>query len=350
MPPGSDPASLRVGLTGFGLAGEVFHAPLITATSGLELAAIVTRDPQRSERARARYPETRIVSSADEMWGRVDLAVIAAPNRLHAELGLAAIDHGLPVVIDKPLAATVPDAERILVSGGRVTVFQNRRWDGDFLTVQKVLQEGRLGRVFRFDSSFERFRPLVGQGWRESGEAEEGGGQIADLGAHLIDQAVVLLGPPVKVYAEIDQRRPGALVDDDVFLALEHAGGERSHLHMGKVAPIAGPRFRIAGTEGGLSIDGLDSQEAQLGEGMLPTEAGYGERGPGRIVIGSAGEEEPLSLEAGNYAAFYSGVVDWIRDDASPPVDPMDSLLVMRIIEAARTSAAKGQVVAFENR
>ena len=216
-------------------------------------------------------------------------------------------------------------------AGGRLTVFQNRRFDGDFLTLQAQLAE--LGAITRFESRFERFRPEVGPGWRELGDAAEGGGLLLDLGAHLVDQARVLFGDPLSVYAELHKRRPGAEVEDDVFLALEHERGVRSHLWMSAVAPLHGPRFRVSGLERGFASDGLDPQEPQLAEGVRPGDPGYG---------------EAEGLLPGGYDRFYEGVVAWLRDDAPPPVDPRDSLACMRVLDAARRSAQTHSVIELE--
>ena len=337
---------LRAGIAGFGLAGEVFHAPLIGVTPGLRVSAVVTGNAERAERAGTRYPGVRVAASVDELWDEIDLLVVAAPNRFHAELALAAIERDVPVVIDKPIATSLADAERIVGSGARVTVFQNRRWDGDFLTVRRMVESGAIGRVFRLESRFDRFRPEIKSEWRESGDAGEGAGQLFDLGPHLIDQAIQLFGPPVSVYAEIDRQRPGVEADDDVFIALEHADGVRSHLHMGKVAPLAGPRFRVSGLGGGLAIDGLDPQEGQLKEGLVPGDEGYGERDPARLT-GLDGGSESAPVETGAYGEFYAGVEAWIRSGGPPPVDPADSILVMRVIEAARESDSDSRVVSF---
>ncbi|MEA2298397.1 MAG: scyllo-inositol 2-dehydrogenase, partial [Solirubrobacteraceae bacterium] len=272
---GLSPAAFRVGIVGYGLAGRVFHAPLVDAVDGLELTTILTSDTRRQDQARSAHPGARVVSSVEELWGEVDVVVVAAPNRAHVPLALAAIERGLAVVVDKPLAPSVPEAERLLEAGGRVTVFQNRRYDGDFLTVARLVDEGRLGRVTRFESRFERFRPEVSpDAWREDPEA--GGGLLLDLGTHLVDQACRLFGPPVRVYAELDGRRPGAQVEDDVFVALEHGGGERSHLWMSSVAPLSGPRLRVSGLDAGLETFGLDPQEAQLTDGLRPGDPDYG--------------------------------------------------------------------------
>jgi predicted dehydrogenase len=337
---------VRVAVIGYGLAGSVFHAPYIDAVDGLEVAVIVTSNEARAARARERHLAAEVVSSVDEAW-EVDAAVVATPNRFHAPLALEAIGHGVPVVVDKPFAVTAADAARVVAAseeaGVPLTVFQNRRWDGDFVTVRRLLEAGTLGRVVRFESRFERFRPAISDGWRELGDGEEGGGQLLDLGPHLVDQARVLFGHPVRVYAEIARRRDGASVDDDVFVALEHPGGERSHLWMGAVTAAGGPRMVVNGMAGGLVVEGLDPQEDQLVDGMGIGEPGFGERGPARLI--DAAGERPLPLERGDYRGFYAGVRDWLAGDAPAPVDPRDSVAGLEILEAARRSAAQNDVV-----
>jgi scyllo-inositol 2-dehydrogenase (NADP+) len=339
--------SLRVGIAGYGLAGEVFHAPLIRSVAGLEVTAIVTSDPTRQARARAAHPAAAIVEHTDAVWDRLDLLVVAAPNRAHVALALAAVQRGVAVVVDKPLAPSVNEAERLLAAGGRVTVFQNRRWDGDFLTAARLVHENALGEVQRFESRFERFRPRVqADAWRERPDEAEGGGLLLDLGAHLVDQARVLFGAPLRVYAEIDRRRPGARVDDDVFIALEHNHGIRSQLWMSATAPLTGPRLKLSGLEAGFQTFGLDPQEDQLAAGGRHGDPDYGRGRPGSI---GAGEEVlELELERGAYERFYEGVVRWLRDGAPPPVDPQDSLAGLRVLEAARESAARRSVIEME--
>ena len=314
---------IRAGIAGYGLAGEVFHAPLVDSVDGLAVAGIVTTNAERAAKARAAFPDAAVVGSVDELWDGIDLLVVATPNRAHVELALAAIERDVAVVVDKPLASSADDAERLLAAGGRVTVFQNRRWDGDFLTLRRVLPE--LGPVVRMESRFERFRPEVrADAWRELPDAAEGGGLLLDLGAHLVDQARVLFGHPRRVYAEVRTVRPGARVDDDVFVALEHGGGVVSHLWMSAAQPLFGPRFRVAGLRAGFACDGLDPQEPQLAAGVRPGDPAYGVSPP---------------LERGRYEEFYAGVVAWLRDGAPPPVDPADSLAGLRILEAARRSS-----------
>ena len=332
--------SLRVGVAGFGLAGRVFHAPLVAATSGLELTAVMTRSPERADQARTEHPGIRVAADPGALLEDIDVLVVATPNSSHVELALAGLERGLAVVVDKPVAPVADQARRLLDAGGRLTVFQNRRWDGDFLTAQRLLREGALGPAIRFESRFEKFSPEVDPArWREQPDAAEGGGVLLDLGAHLVDQAVQLFGPPTAVYAEIHRRRPGALVDDDVFLALEHAGEVRSHLWMSKAAPLHGPRLRLTGLAAGFACDGLDPQEDQLAAGLHPGDPGYGEAPPGRLG------DRPLPLERGRYEDFYAGVRDWAAGDAPPPVDPADSVRVLELLEAARRSAEQRAVV-----
>lgn len=316
---------LAVGIAGYGLAGAVFHAPLIDSVDGLDVAAVMTRSPERGEQARGAHPGVRVVELLDELVDGVDVLVVATPNSSHVEIALAGLERGLHVVVDKPLAVTAADARSLAERGGeRLTVFQNRRWDGDFLTLRGRIAEGALGEVTRFESRFERFRPQIKEGWRELGDAAEGGGVLLDLGSHLVDQAIQLFGPPVSVYGEAALRRPGALVEDDAFVALRHAGGEISHLYMSAVAPLHGARFRVSGTIAGFACDGLDPQEDQLREGMRPGDAGFG---------------EAEGLEPGRYQAFYEGVRDWARGEAPAPVDPGDSVRVLEVLEQARAGS-----------
>jgi predicted dehydrogenase len=222
--------SRRVGIIGYGLAGRVFHAPLIAATPGLEVGAIVTSDPGRAAQARNNHPGAEVVPDAAAIFARpdpLDLVVVATPNDSHVPLALRSIEAGVAVVIDKPLAAAVADGRRLIerseAAGVLLTVFQNRRWDNDFLTLRSLLDEGRLGRVHRFESRFQRWRPqLRRDSWREDPDPRRAGGLLYDLGAHVIDQALVLFGPVTSVYAELDRRRAGSIVDDDVFVSLTH--------------------------------------------------------------------------------------------------------------------------------
>jgi scyllo-inositol 2-dehydrogenase (NADP+) len=347
---------IRVALIGYGLAGAVFHGPLISSTPGMSLATIVTGDPGRRARASSDHPDTRLLAGADALWERSadhDLVVVATPNRSHVSLGIAALEAGLPVVIDKPMAPTAEEGRRLVAEAAErdllLTVFQNRRWDGDFLTVRRLLSEDALGRIVRFESRFERWRPQVRpQAWRERGDPTEAGGLLFDLGSHLIDQAVELFGAPRTVYAEVDHRRPSAEVDDDVFVALEHDEGVRSHLWMSVLAAIQGPRMRLLGLHAAFEKFGLDVQEQALSEGARPGGPAWGREPPERWGRLSTGEvERAIETEPGAYQEFYRGVAASLREGAPPPVDPNDSVTGLEILEAARESARTEGVIAI---
>lgn len=343
--------SLRVAIAGFGLAGEVFHAPLVAATEGLALVAVTTSDEQRAARARAAYHGVHVAADADALLRDVDpidVLVVATPNRLHIPVARAALERGIAVVMDKPLAADAASAAALVddfaAANVPFTVFQNRRWDGDFRTVQRMIASGELGAITRFESRMERFRPEVnGDAWRELADADEGGGLLLDLGAHLVDQALMLFGPPRRVYSEIAARRPGAQVEDDVFVALEHRDGVRSHLWMSSIAPVGGRSLRVSGTRAGIETPGLDPQEDQLAAGLRPGDATWGEGEPARCA--DDGGERWMPIDPGAYEQFYTSVRDALRDGAAMPVDPRDSVAALRIIEAARHSAQAAAII-----
>jgi len=343
----------RVALIGYGHAGAVFHGPLIAATAGLQLAIIVTADPVRRAQAAAAHPDARLVPDAESLWPfarDLDLVVIATPNRTHVRSALAAIDAGLAVVVDKPMAATAADAQRVIdaahARGTLLTVFQNRRWDGDFLTLQRVIADRAVGAVTRFESRYERWRPVVKAGWRMHAAPEDAGGLLFDLGSHLVDQALLLFGPVRSVYAQLDSRRPGVAVDDDAFVALTHESGVRSHLWMSSVAAQPGPRFRLLGSRGAFVKHGLDVQEDALRAGLDPRSAGWGGEPPemwGRLGIGD--DSRTIATIPGDYPSFYRTLEAALRGTGAPPVDPRDAVNALRVIEASRQSAHSSTVV-----
>ncbi|OIJ65238.1 Gfo/Idh/MocA family oxidoreductase [Streptomyces mangrovisoli] len=351
-------APLRVGLIGYGLAGSVFHAPLIAATDGLVLDTVVTSNPERGEQARAEFGDVRVAATADELFGRadeLDLVVIASPNRTHVPFATAALEAGLPVVVDKPIAGTAAEARALAEladkQGLLLSVFQNRRWDNDFLTLRKLLADGELGDVWRFESRFERWRPQLKGGWRESGDPAEIGGLLYDLGSHLVDQALVLFGPVTQVYAEAVVRRDNARTDDDTFVALTHANGVRSHLYASATTPQLGPRFRVLGSKAGYVKYGLDPQEADLRDGKRPgdgawglePEALYGRVGAGESPLSGGGRPEPTL--PGDYPAYYAAVAKALSEGAANPVSALEAADTLAVLEAARRSAQDGTTV-----
>ena len=350
-PPPSSSVPLRVGLIGYGLAGSVFHAPLIAATPELRLSAVVTGNPERRAQALREHPGVRVVADAAELPGLgLDLVVVASPNRLHVPQATAALEAGLAVVVDKPLAASAAEAEALAAfaeqRGLLLSVFQNRRWDGDFRTVAELVRSGRLGTVHRFESRFERWRPQLKGGWRELGDPAEAGGLLYDLGSHLVDQALTLFGPVAEVYAELDARRAGGQTDDDAFVALRHVGGVRSHLWMSAVAGDLGPRFRVLGSEAAYVCHGLDGQEAALKAGGSPTEPGWGTTPAADYgLLGADGATVAHPTERGAYQDYYAGVAEALRGRGPVPVPAGDAVASLTVLEAARRSAAEQRVV-----
>jgi scyllo-inositol 2-dehydrogenase (NADP+) len=345
-------SDLRVGLVGYGLAGRVFHAPLITATPGLELVSVVTRDPRRRGQAEVEVPGAEVLESPEALWARAsdhDLVVVASPTGTHTSLAVAAVDVGLAVVVEKPLAPGTGEARdliaRAAAAGVMLSVFHNRRWDSDYLTLRRLVVEGVLGDLVRYESRFERWRPQRAPGaWREELSTDEGGGVLLDLGVHLVDQARTLLGPVSHVYAEVAARRGGS--DDDVFIALQHLSGAHSHLWASAVAPAPGPRLRVLGSAAGFIVEHLDSQEDALRAGHRPDDPGFGEEPPDRWgVLVRGDQKDPVPSEPGRWRTFYTGVVKALRDREPPPVDPEDALVTLEVLEAARRSAVGAEVV-----
>jgi predicted dehydrogenase len=345
-------SELRTALIGYGLAGRWFHAPLITATDGITLATVVTSNPERQEQARQDHPDVRVVTDAATLWHEPppDLVVVATPNSSHVSLARAAIERGLPVVVDKPLAVSSDEAQALVreaeQAGVLLTVFQNRRWDSDFLTLKGVIRSRTLGEVLRFESRFERWRPEAdASAWRAA-DPEQGGGQLLDLGSHLVDQAVQLFGPVSRIYAELSSLR-GLPADDDAFLALHHAAGPISHLRASAVTAAPGPRLRVLGSRGGFVIQELDSQEDALRSGRRPdTDPDWG-REPssswGRLVRGDS--SEVVESVPGDWPRFYALLTQALRDGGPPPVDPWEVVETLRILDLARQSAATGTVL-----
>ncbi|WP_446751209.1 Gfo/Idh/MocA family oxidoreductase [Streptomyces sp. CLV115] len=364
-------APLRVGLVGYGLAGSVFHAPLIAATGGLVLDTIVTSNEERRAQARAEFPGVRFAASPQELWertdgpdapdpsgplGPLDLIVIASPNKTHVPIATAALEAGLPVVVDKPVAGTAAEARALAAlaeeRGLLLSVFQNRRWDNDFLTLARLIADGALGDVQRFESRFERWRPQPKGGWRESGDPQEIGGLLYDLGSHVVDQALTLFGPAALVYAESDVRRPGAAADDDTFIAITHANGVRSHLYVSATTAQLGPRFRVLGRSAGYVKYGLDPQEADLRAGLRPAadrpwgeepEALWGRIGSGESPLTGGGT--PVRSLPGDYPGYYAAVAAALRGTGENPVTALQAAAALDVLEAARRSAREGVTV-----
>ena len=336
---------VRFGLVGYGFGGRYFHAPLLAAAPECEFVGVVTASPDRQALVSAEHPGVPTFASLQELQAAgVEAVAISTPADTHTPLSEQALDLGLAVVCDKPFAldaasarGTVGLAERL---GLPLAPYQNRRWDSDFLTVRALVEAGTVGAVTRFESRFERLAP-------EDGPGAAGGGTLLDFGAHLVDQALVLLGPVATVYAEWRLRESG--LDDDVFVALEHASGARSHLWGSWSQGAPGPRYRVTGTTGSY-VNGtlMDIQEDLLLAGHTPATLGEewgvepAERW-GRLHRGDPGE--PMPTERGRWDSFYPAFARAVRGLGPVPVDPRDAVATHMVLDAARRSATSGQVV-----
>jgi predicted dehydrogenase len=336
---------LRVGIAGYGLAGRSFHAPFLSATN-FEVAAILTNNDVRKRHAKEDFPATKIVATIQELCDQsLDLVVIASGNQVHLPQALAAINAGIPTVVDKPMGINVAQTREILdaahSAGVAVTTYFNRKWDSDTLTLKRVIRDGQIGDVIRMDSRFERFRPQLNpQSWRENISAQEGGGLLLDLAPHLISTAIECFGPATLKSSSVRSIRGGA--DDDCVLVLAHQNGVESILSASAVVGSSGPRLRVIGSKGALVINELDPQEALLRSGKAPRDGKWEESTASTAFIHRGDIVEELTCDPGNYSIFYSLVHDAITSKTAMPISPDEILAVAGIIEDARKMNSHG--------
>jgi predicted dehydrogenase len=336
---------VRVGIAGYGLAGRVFHGPLLKGC-GFEVASILTSNSERVAQAKSDFPEAQIFSDLDAFLDSgLDLAVIASSNVAHLPQTRAALERQIPTVVDKPMGRTVAEVQEMIELSEKentlLTTFFNRRWDSDSLTIKKLLISGELGQPFRFDGRFERFRPERNlASWRENLSPEEGGGLLLDLQSHLISTALDYFGPAQVVSASVRSIRGGA--DDDVTVVLRHESGVDSYLAASAVSGAPGPRVRLLGSKGALVINELDPQEDALRAGEIPF-GGAWERPMASAAAIHKGEKITFFVDSvsGNYAAFYTLVKAAIESGSAPPVSLADALRVAEIIEEARAISVR---------
>ena len=336
---------IRTGLIGYGLSGARFHAPLLAAEPAFTLAAVATR---RAEAVGREWPGVCVLSVETLLADpTLELVIIATPNDAHAALAERALLAGKHVVVEKPFTLDSAEAMRLGAlareRGRCLTVFHNRRWDGDFLTVRQLLEQGRLGRLYSFESHFDRFRPQVKARWKE--EDVPGGGTLWDLGAHLIDQAVELFGLPESISADLGRQRTGARGVDWFHLLLRY-GELRVILHSGSVVHEPWPRFVLQGEAEAWSKHGLDPQEAQLEAGLRPGLAGWGIEPAERYGRLSRGGSIPTL--PGRYERFYRQLAEAIAGEGPVPVTAVSAAQVIRVIEAALRSAEEGRRISLD--
>ncbi|RZL66483.1 MAG: oxidoreductase [Variovorax sp.] len=346
---------LRAGLVGYGLAGQTFHAPVLSAVPGLELAAVASSQP---DKVRADWPAADVVPDVAALVARpdIDLVVVATPNAQHHPVARAALEAGKHVVVDKPFtldAAEARDLADLAARQGKVlSVYQNRRYDADYLTLRELLGSGRIGRPVYFESHFDRFRPQVRERWRE--QAVPGAGLWVDLGAHLLDQAVQLFGRPDTLQLDTAILRDGAQVEDHFHALLRYERGPhaplRVVLHATTLAAHAAPRYILHGTKGSYVKHGVDVQEDALRAGERPGGDGWGaDPVEGALKVSAVGDwmqDSTVANRLGNYGDYYAAVRDAIHGTGPNPVPPEQAVALMELLDLGARSAREGCALA----
>jgi len=335
--------ALRVGIAGYGLAGRVFHAPLLKGV-GFDVVGVLTSNPERKASAESDFSGVKVVESIEQLLELdLNLFVIATPNSVHASQAITGLKAGVPVVVDKPMGRTLKETEDIIQASKQfntpVTTFFNRKWDSDALTIKKVINDGVIGKIFRLESRFERFREAINpESWRENQSASEGGGNLLDLQPHLLSTALDWFGPAELVSSSINSIHGGT--DDDSVLVLKHASGVDSYLSASTVIGAPGPRIRLIGDKGALIISDLDPQESMLRNGLYPKGGVWGESTKSKSFINRGDEITEYQSVDGNYAQFYVQVKEALSG-GSWPVSTDEALSVAKIIDLARLNSIR---------
>ncbi|MEY8349487.1 oxidoreductase [Bacillus cereus] len=339
---------IGVGIVGFGFSSTTFHIPLLQTIDEFDIRAVVS---SKEEVVKEALPTVEVVHTIGELVKRddIDLVVITSPNTTHFPFVKEAIIHGKHVVVEKPFVVSVEEGEELIRLAKEynvvVSVYHNRRFDNDFLTIKKLVEEKQIGNVYTYEAHFDRFRPYVRDRWREKNLP--GSGILYDLGSHLIDQVLHLFGKPDAVSADIVKQRPGAETDDYFHIVL-HYGAKRVILHSSSYVKHAGPHFSVHGDKGSIVKYGMDSQEEQLKAGMKPGSAGYGEDSESNFAVLETEEEvKCIPTEVGCYEMYYKGIRDSIVSGAPVPVTAEEGLQVIRVIQAAIESSETGRVISL---
>ena len=329
---------IGVGLIGYGLGGRAFHAPFIRSTPGMSLQSVVSRDPAKVQ---ADLPNIRVVPSVDALLAEpaIDLVVVSSPDALHAEHALAALRAGKHVLVDKPFATSLADAQRVAdeaeTQDRLLTIFHNRRWDADFLTLRRLISEGSLGEIVQFESHFDRWRPVPAETWKEA----RAGGSWQDLGPHLVDQALQLFGTPESISADITTLRQGAPAPDYFHVVLRYPR-VRAILHSSKLVADHGLRFAVHGTRGSWIKHGTDPQEAATVAGKMPG-GDWGHDPLDGIFTDAEGVASAVANERGDYRLFWTALVNAVRGEGPNPVPPSEAIAVMQVLDAGLQSASR---------
>lgn len=340
-------SAVTTALVGFGFSGQTFHAPFLNALQNE--FTVTTVFSSKTELVQQKFPHATVTNDFDQMLKQnIELVIITTPNTLHYEQTKKSILAGKHVVVEKPFMVTSQEASELtqLAKDKNVllSVYHNRRFSDDFLTLKKLLKEGRMGELYSFEAHFDRYRPEVRDRWRE--QNLPGSGMLMDLGSHLIDQALQLFGKPDHVSADIIKQRKNSLVDD-YFHVILHFGNKRAILHSSMLTPFSPPMISAHGTGASFFANGIDPQEAQLISGMSPLDAQFGKRNEMAKFAEPEKDLQEIEYETGDMTAYYRQVASAIRNGTKLPVEAEEAVLVMRVIEAAVKSAETKTVVAF---
>jgi scyllo-inositol 2-dehydrogenase (NADP+) len=343
---------IQVGLVGFGFSGQVFHAPLLEVLEGYTIRKVLSSNP---DKVKSQLGDVEVVSNMEQLLADplIDLVIITTPNELHFPQAKAALLAGKHVVLEKPMVNTVAEAEQLVAIAEKeqrmLSIYQNRRWDNDFLTIKQLLAENKLGKLHTYEAHFDRYRPTVVNRWRE--QEKPGSGMLFDLGSHLIDQVLHLFGPPQFVQADVIAQRAGAVVDDyfHVTLGYDHL---RAILRSSSLVPAHDLRYILHGSKGSFIKYGIDSQEAALIAGEKPIGEQWGSDVPekyGQLTVYKDGQfsTEVVPTVSGSYVAYYQAVYDHLVSGAPCPVPAKEGLLTIKVIEAALTSSEEKRTIVF---
>ncbi|VBB07023.1 Hypothetical protein LUCI_2267 [Lucifera butyrica] len=342
---------VKIGIIGYGLSGSVFHAPLISTVEGLDLVAVVSSQP---EKVRQDFPAVDVVPFVEALLARpdIDLVVVSTPNTTHFSFAKQALEANKHVIVEKPFVTHFQEADELISLAEKqnrlLSVYQNRRWDNDFLTLKQCIREGLLGDIFSYESHYDRFRPQVSGKWRD--QALPGSGMLFDLGSHLIDQALHLFGLPCTVFADIQAQRPGAQADDYFHIILGY-DRLRVILHSSCLVRKPGPHFQVHGNKGSFIKYGLDPQEGSLAGGIRPGAPDWG-RDPadlyGQLTIGTGLDiTAPVETLPGSYQSYYQAVYQAITAGSPLPVTAREARNTIKIIETAQESSKTGKIIPF---
>ncbi len=345
----------RVVLCGYGLAGKVFHGPLLKSTPDLEVVGILTSDAERQNQARTDFPNAVVTGDIEQLWALdPDLAIIAGANVTHVPLSSAALSRGISVVVDKPITPDAASAQSLAdlarANNAQIFPFHNRRWDSDYLTLRQIVASGALGAPHRYESRMQRFRLVPKGGWRDLTTPEAMGGVLYDFAPHLVDQALDLMGPVATVHAFARTLRDTPSSDDDLVMLLDHASGGLSYLVGSLVSAIPAPRFELFGNRGAARIADIDTQEDHLKAGEVPGNDWGAEPTSAVAEIWSVDEHgeshySTMPLRSGDWPEYYREISRALHDSSAPTVSIDQAIQTMRVLDAARESVVTGQSV-----